>query len=135
MDMLNALGQQATPEAKRLRVELIETIAAYRDSPDKERARIELAARMMGLESAVSSILQKNFDKLRQKILKDLKRVGTTSATGKAMKSAAKGFETMSSALGRLAVASRDNDQSARAEAQALLAKAKEELEGFAAKV
>jgi hypothetical protein len=134
MDMLNALGAQATPEAKRLRVELIETIAAYRDDPDKEHARIELAAKMMGLESAVSTILQSNIDKVRQRLTKDLKKIGATSATGKAMKAAAKGFETMSKALGKLAIASRDNDQTARSEAQALLAKARTELEGLGVK-
>lgn len=129
MDLLGVLRADGSLEARRLRAALIETVEAYRTTPDKAQAQAELVPRLLGIEAGAADLLSGTVQSLRDRLYKESKRIGGTSQAGKSIRSMLKALETLSSALQQMVDASAEGNQALRESAQKLMAKAREQLQ------
>lgn len=131
MDLLAALGQQASPEAKRIRQVLIDAVTSYRDAADKVQARLELRDRLLGVEAGVAEVLLGTVRKLRDRLRSDMKRIGGSSTIGKSLQAASDGFHTLGEALETMLQAAEAQDEALRKKAYVLMETARTKLREF----
>ncbi|MCK5688381.1 hypothetical protein KAI87_03875, partial [Myxococcota bacterium] len=133
MEMLDTFAQQGTPEFKRVRVALIETITGFRDAVDKEEAKLVLQARLIGIEMGVAELMLRSVRKIRDKMVKESRKLGTGSAAGKNIRSAATGLDKLVSALEKMHRGAEEGDEKVRAEARAEMQEARELMQAVEA--
>ncbi|MBI5508350.1 MAG: hypothetical protein HY903_06325 [Deltaproteobacteria bacterium] len=131
MQMLDTFAQQGTPEAMRLRTGLIEAVEAFGKTEDKAKAAIELRARVAGLELGVAELLVRTTRKLRDRLVEESRKLGTSSKIGKSARQAAEGFTAMVAGLEKLAQAAEDDDPALRAEAHRILDDARSKMDAI----
>jgi hypothetical protein len=123
VEMLEALGE-GNPEMKRVRDVLVGCIESFHDNPDKEEAKEIFAARLTGLEEGVAFLLLGNIKKLRDRLVKDSRKLGTGSKVGKAARVGADAFTLFADGLQKLLDAAAASDPELRAEAQVAMKQA-----------
>jgi len=132
VEMLEVLGQ-GDDEMKRVRDVLLGCIESFYDNPDKEEAKEVFAARLGGLEEGVAFLLLGSTKKIRDRLVKDSRKLGTGSKVGKAARIGADAFSLLSDGLQKLLDAAASGDAKVRAEAQTVMQSAHAkmlELEG-----
>ena len=137
LSLLQLLGQQGTPETLRVRealIEAIETFNTERES-DPEGARKNLSQAMLGLEAGVTELLWRGTKKIRDRLMKNARKMGKKSPAGQAMMTAAKGMELVVGAMEMMTKALGSTDPEVRREANAMMNEARQvidSLRGFA---
>jgi hypothetical protein len=129
LQMLDAFAQQGTPEAKRIRSALIESVSEYGKARDKETAAVVLRAKVAGLEMGVTELLVRATRKLRDRFVAESRKLGTSSKLGETTRVAAEGFSSMVDGLEMLQKAAETNDAALREEALRLIADARAKME------
>jgi hypothetical protein len=120
VEMLEVLGQ-GDGEMKRVRDVLLGCIESFYDNPDKEEAKEIFAARIGGLEEGVAFLLLGSTKKIRDRLVKDSRKLGTGSKVGKAARIGADAFSILSDGLQKLLDAAATGDPAVRAEAQTVM--------------
>ncbi len=121
MEMLDALGQQGSPEAARIRLALIEAVADYAKAEDKEAAAKLLKAHMLGIELGVARLLLGTTEKLRDRFIKESRKLGTKSKQGQVVRQSAEAFELLADGFAKMVAAAEAQDEALRAEAHRVL--------------
>jgi hypothetical protein len=129
MELLTALRADGSEDAKNMREALVTIVAEFRDTPDRERAKVELMSRLMGVESGIADLMGRTVGKIRDRLVKESKRIGAASQQGKVIRTTTDALGTVLDALQQLVDANAENDGALRDSAHALLAKAKTKLE------
>jgi hypothetical protein len=123
VEMLEALGR-GDAETRRIRDVILGSIESYRDNPNRQEAREIFAARLAGLEEGVTFVLLRHTKRLRDRLVKDSRKLGTGSEVGRAARVAAEGFSLLSHGLQKLLDAAASRDPKARSEAQSVMRQA-----------
>jgi hypothetical protein len=128
MALLDDLRVEGTPDAIAMRAQLVTIIEEYRDAPDKEQAKLTLMGRMLEVEAKVTVMVSRPVRTLRERLFKEMKRIGRHSQAGKTMTAMYEALGTVLDALARLTQAIESHDPVVRDHAHELLAKAQKEL-------
>ncbi len=131
MDLLDGLAKQASPEATRIRRALVEAIEAFSAAEDKDTARLELKARLYGIEAGVAELVLRGVRKVREQVAATSRRLGTGTTLGKTARSAADGFALLVQALETMLKGAESGDDNLREQAHALLAQARGKLDAL----
>ncbi|MBC7793830.1 MAG: hypothetical protein H7Z43_08985 [Clostridia bacterium] len=129
MQLLTQLRVDNTPESNAMRDTLVGIVTEFRDTENREQAKVELLAKLMGVESGMADIMARNISKLRDTLGKQSKRIGASSVQGKTIRATTDALTTLLDALQRLVDANAENDPALRQSAHALLAQARSKLE------
>ncbi len=136
LQLLDTLAQTSDPTAADIRYNLVAMIAEYRDTKqagDVEKARVILAARVAALEVALFETLLKYARKIRDRVIDQSRRLGTSSAKGKTLRHSAEVFAHLTDALQLQLEAVRSKDLDLREQARRELDKAKAAFEALKA--
>lgn len=128
MALLDDLRVEGTPEALAIRSDLVAIIEEYRDASDKEQAKLRLMGRMLEVESKVTILVSRPVRALRERLFKEMKRIGRHSQAGKTMTAMYDALGTVLDALAKLMEAIESHDPAIRDRAHELLAQAQKGL-------
>jgi hypothetical protein len=128
MVLLDDLRVDGTPDAIAMRKQLIAIVEEYRDAPDKEQAKLMLMGRMLEVEAKITVMLSRPVRALRERLFKEMKRIGRHSQAGKTMTAMYEALGTVLDALAKLAQAIESHDPIVRDHAHELLAQAQKNL-------
>jgi hypothetical protein len=133
MGLLEAFAQHGTPEATRLRSALIEAVDTYSEQATKsiEAARVIFASKIAGIETGVMAIALRSVKKMRERVLRDGRDIGTKSMLGKNMQAFSEGLGIMADAMEILIEAAAAGDRALRERATAAMNRASELLSGL----
>ncbi|MBI3180154.1 MAG: hypothetical protein HYZ27_10860, partial [Deltaproteobacteria bacterium] len=98
---------------------------------DKETARLELKARLYGIEAGVAELVLRGVRKVHEQVAQTSRRLGTGSKLGKSARSAADGFGLLVEALETMLKGAETGDDALREQAHALLAQARDKLDAL----
>lgn len=129
MQLLAALRADGTPQAKQMRATLVSVVEEFRDSPNRDVRKAELVAKLMGVESGIADMMSRSIGKLRDRLGKEQKKIGASSAQGKMMRTTTDALGIVLDALQQLVDANDENDPALRESAHTLLAEARTKLE------
>ena len=129
MQLIDNLAQAGDPESARIRSALIQVVADYgaarERGEDVAKLREATGQRVAALEGAVAEILLKSTRKLRDRVVMDSRRLGTSGKVGQSARTAAEGLELIVDALDKMLEASKAGDEAKKQEARGLLEKAR----------
>jgi len=131
MEMLDAFAQQGTPEATRIRTELITAVTEFEANPNKDEAMVLIRARTAGIELGLAELMLRSVRKMRDRLVQDSRKMGTGSKAGLNTRSAAEGFTQFAAGLEKLLAAAQTDDTKLRAAGHEEIAKARAALEAL----
>ena len=131
LDMLDAFGQQGTPEANRIRNALIQAVDEYSraDEGDKEAAQVALKIRMLGIQAGAAELLLNHCRRLHTFFSKQTRKIGTKSQKGQTIRNTAESLNALCTALSSIIEALESGDESLQEEAQSNLQIAQSKME------
>ena len=123
LDMLDAFGQEGTPEANRIRHALIQAVDEYSqaDDADKEAALVALKIRMLGIQAGAAEVLLRHCRRLHTFFSKQTRKIGTKSKEGKTIRSTAESINALCEALSSMIEALESGDEALQEKAQSSL--------------
>ncbi len=125
LELMDAFGKIGTPESKRIRQSLIDTIDAYGDAEDKVAAGEQLKARIGGMELAIADLLKRHVAKMRDRAVDASRTLGVSSPMGQTARRGAEGLGLVVQALDELVKGVRKGDAALREHARATLDQAR----------
>jgi hypothetical protein len=135
LDLLNRLAEMNDPNADRLRLSLLYVIKQFMDSRLSGESVADAGAKvtreMAALEVNVVEFLLVSTAKLKEKVTRESRRMGTGSQPGQQMRKAAENLDLMTKGLELLLAASREGSAEKRREAEAFLTKAKASVQAM----
>jgi hypothetical protein len=131
MELLGALAQQGTPEATRIRQALIDAVTAFDRAEDEEQAKQVLLMHLAGIELGVSKILLATTQKMRDRFVKESRRLGTKTPQAKTVRLTAEAFDTLCLGFSKMIEASERQDLEGRAAAYKILEEAGEKMKAL----
>jgi hypothetical protein len=131
MALLDDLRVEGTPDAIAMRQELVDIVDQFGAAADKEAAKQMLLARLMLVESKVTLMIARPVRAMRDRLFKELKRIGKHSQAGKTMTTMFEALGTLLDALDALMRAIEGHDPEERDRAHALLANVQTRLKSL----
>jgi hypothetical protein len=129
MQLLDGLKHESGPEASRLRIEIISAIGEYQEARERgeDVGRILEATKqkLTLVEASAAGLMLRWTKRMRDRLLGETRRLGTTSPGAQAVRGAAEGLDLIVGALTKVIEAANEGDALKRQQAHALLAQAR----------
>ena len=131
LDMLDAFGQEGTPEANRVRNALIQAVDEYSRAEDeeKEAAQVALKIRMLGIQAGAAELLLNHCRRLHTFFSKQTRKMGTKSKKGQTIRNTAESLNALCTALDSMIQALENGDEALQEQAQSNLEIAQSKME------
>lgn len=133
LQMLDAFAVVGTPEAKRIRSELIGAISEFGEARKENLAEAQkvLEARLVGMEIGVLQVITRTMTRMRDQIREQARRLGKKSPAGKNAHMALEGITHIVESLETMMRAAAEGDRTLRDEAGELMRRAREVMMGL----